>query len=117
MPLNLMWEMGKPRGKTRRASPPEVSAPSDSSSSTTTTTPAAVAVVDPSWHEAIFPHGEAGSLHEPVTASEVMELHRRCFSCCNAVLQQEASLLRGDERVMVSTARAYNHSRMSYVSL
>lgn len=72
------------------------------------------AAADSSWHEAPFPlagagaggaGGGGGGGGEPLSqrsASELLALHRRCFSCCNTVLQQQACLVRGDERVMVS---------------
>lgn len=35
------------------------------------------------------------------SSSGLVELQRRCFSCCNVVLRQEASLTQSQKRVMV----------------
>lgn len=86
-----MSEKAVSRGKTRRASTPETSSMLTNDSSIS---------ADPSWHEAIYSQG-GGSVSQ-AAASELLELHRRCFSCCNAVLQQQASLSKGDEPAMVS---------------
>lgn len=47
---------------------------------------------EPSWYEAIL---------SQASPSGLLELHRRCFSCCNVVLRQEASLVQSHERIMV----------------
>lgn len=49
-----------------------------------------------SWYEAILSQASPNGL---------LELHRRCFSCCNVVLRQEASLVQSDERIMVSECK------------
>lgn len=39
--------------------------------------------------------------HTCISSSGLLELHRRCFSCCNVVLRQEASLAQNQKRSMV----------------
>lgn len=46
------------------------------------------------------------------SASEVLELNRRCFSCCNVLLQVEASV--GGEHKTVSVLRVGVSSRAPY---
>ncbi|CAM9232020.1 unnamed protein product [Pylaiella littoralis] len=45
-----------------------------------------------SWYEAIL---------SQASPSGLLELHRRCFSCCNVVLRQEATLVQSHERMML----------------
>lgn len=47
---------------------------------------------------------EAPLLFHP-SSSGRLELHRRCFSCCNVVLRQEASLANGQRRAVVSAVK------------
>lgn len=55
---------------------------------------------EPTWHEAIS--SQAGGSVSQQSGGSGLELHRRCFSCCNVVLQKEASLVQGGHRGMVS---------------
>lgn len=95
--------------KTRRASAPGASSSSMENSD----------VVAHGWNEVIVPSqgGSFPSVYQFTSArdginscsagmmamdpSELLQLHRRCFSCCNIVLQQEA-VVGGEERKLVS---------------
>lgn len=71
-------------------------------------TPTASSESELNWNEAILGQGAAGSGSQgtgkdtDLNASELYELQRRCFSCCNVVLQQRASVENG-KRMLVRT--------------
>lgn len=47
----------------------------------------------------------------------LLELHRRCFSCCNVVLRQEALLRHGHDRTMVRALEDMLCTTQIYVSM
>ncbi len=49
------------------------------------------------------------------SSSWLLELHRRCFSCCNVVLRQEALLHGGHDRAMVRALEDMLCSTQIYV--
>lgn len=95
------------RGKTRRAcSPDSPMLATDNNASNSSSENSNHPAASRAGELVILPGGVIGSQSATcsgggMAASELLELSRRCFSCCNFVLQQEASIC-GEERRMVS---------------
>lgn len=88
------------RGKTRRASSP-LDSPTDVNESADFTE-SDVAMMMLQGGVTGSQSGKECSSADMLGASELLELNRRCFSCCNVALQLQAALVGSTERSMVS---------------